>query len=243
VEKTQTAVSYATCRSYRQGFCESRQWALKHSLVVMLTLVVRRQHLQGKRSDPCPTVLQHRMATKESNATDDIPGSRARSAPSSPPGGEDFGSKNLTEERSLPNPSIPLEEALAASDNNVTTRLWEIALNRLSNDKSKQKILDKYKELAMQELVNSGLAPNRASPPDLQRVEDWLKKSESPSSKGGEILDNVAKALSFAAQVLAPAAIEPHIGLVYAGLCILTQVGVQIFWDYTFAPSLPISDF
>jgi hypothetical protein len=161
----------------------------------------------------------------ETNATDDITGSQARSAPYSPAAGKDFSSKNFTEER----PSIPPEETPAASDYNVTTRLWKKALDRLSEDKSKKKILDKYKEIAMPELVNSGLAPNKASPPDMQRVEDWLKKSDSPSLKGGEVLDNVAKALSCAAQFLSPAAIEPHIGLVYAGLCILMQVSVQLF--------------
>jgi hypothetical protein len=161
----------------------------------------------------------------ETNATDDITGSQARSAPYSPAAGKDFSSKNFTEEQS----SIPPEEAPAASDYNVTTRLWKKALDRLSEDKSKKKILDKYKEIAMPQLVNSGLAPNKASPPDMQRVEDWLKKSDSPSLKGGEVLDNVAKALSCAAQFLSPAAIEPHIGLVYAGLCILMQVSVQLF--------------
>ena len=160
----------------------------------------------------------------ETNAADDITGSQARSAPYSPAAGKDFSSKNFTEERS----SVPPEEAPSASDYNVTTRLWKKALDRLSEDKSKKRILDKYKEIAMPKLVNSGLAPNKASPPDMQRVEDWLKKSDSHSLKGGEVLDNVAKALSCAAQFLSPAAIEPHIGLVYAGLCILMQVSVTI---------------
>src|SRR5271170_5285938 len=174
----------------------------------------------------------------ETNATDDITGSQARSAPYSPAAGKDFSSKNFTEERSSPDSSIPPEEAPAASDYNVTTRLWKQALDRLSEDKSKKRILDKYKEIAMPELVNSGLAPNKASPPDMQRVEDWLKKSDSPSLKGGEVLDNVAKALSCVAQFLSPAAIEPHIGLVYAGLCILMQVSVQLFWESYFCTDI-----
>jgi hypothetical protein len=136
---------------------------------------------------------------------------------------------------------VPRDEVPPLSDNNDTTRLWGEALRRLFEDKSKRKIMDKYKEIAVPELVNSGLAPNSASPPDQQRVEDWLKRSESPSSKGGEILDNVAKALSFAAQLLSPAAaMEPHVGLVYAGLCILMQVSVQLFGDHTSVPSLLI---
>jgi hypothetical protein len=152
---------------------------------------------------------------------------------------EDFSSKNLSEERSLPNRPVPRDEVPPLSDNNDTTRLWGEALRRLFEDKSKRKIMDKYKEIAVPELVNSGLAPNSASPPDQQRVEDWLKRSESPSSEGGEILDNVAKALSFAAQLLSPAAaMEPHVGLVYAGLCILMQVSVQLFGDHTSVPLL-----
>src|SRR5271155_361566 len=75
VGKAQAAESYATSRNYRQDFCESRQWPLKHSLALMLTLIVRRQSLQGRRSDPCSThlrLLQHRMATKklQMNASD-----------------------------------------------------------------------------------------------------------------------------------------------------------------------------
>jgi hypothetical protein len=175
----------------------------------------------------------------ETNTKDDIAKPQARPAPSSPATDEDFGSKTLSEERSLPNRPVPRDQVPPLSDNNDTTRLWGEALRRLFEDKSKRKIMDKYKEIALPELDNSGLAPNSASPPDQQRVEDWLKRSESPSSKGGEILDNVAKALSFAAQLLSPAAaMEPHVGLVYAGLCILMQVSVYLFGDHTSVPSL-----
>ena len=150
---------------------------------------------------------------------------------------ENFSSKHFSEKRTLPNRPVPRDEA-PLSDKNDTSRLWGEALRRLFEDKSKQKIIDKYKEIAIPELVNSGLAPNSASPPDQQRVEDWLKRSES-SPTGGEILGNVAKALSFAAQLLSPAAaMEPHAGLVYAGLCVLMQVCAQLFGDYTSVPSL-----
>jgi hypothetical protein len=163
----------------------------------------------------------------ETNTKDDIAKLQARPAPSSPVTDKDFSSKTLSEERSLPNRPVPRGQVPPLSDNNDTTRLWGEALRRLFEDKSKRKIMDKYKEIALPELDSSGLTPNSASPPDQQRVEDWLKRSESPSSKGGEILDNVAKALSFAAQLLSPAAaMEPHVGLVYAGLCILMQVSV-----------------
>jgi hypothetical protein len=61
---------------------------------------------------------------------------------------------------------VPRGEAPPLSDNNDTTRLWGEALRRLFKDKSKRKIMDKCKEIAMPELVNSGLAPNSALPPD-----------------------------------------------------------------------------
>lgn len=168
----------------------------------------------------------------ETNPTDDIAEPHARSALSSPAAGVDFSSKNFSEERSLPNRSVPRDEVPTVSG------LWIEALHRLQEDKSKRNIMDKYDEIAMPEPINSGLAPNSASPPDQQRVEDWLKNSEFPSSKGGEILDNVAKAFSFATQLLSPAAaMEPHVGLVYAGLCILMQVSLQFSGDRTCLPS------
>jgi hypothetical protein len=175
------------------------------------------------------------------NATDHIAKPQTRPTPSFPEADENFSSKNFSEKRTLPNRPVPRDEA-PLSDQNDTTRLWREALRRLLEDKSKQKIMDKYKEIADPELVNNGLAPSSASPPDQQRVEDWLKRSESsPSSKGGEILGNVAKALSFAAQLLSPAAaVEPHVGLVYAGLCVLMQVCAQLFGDHTSVPSLLI---
>ena len=176
----------------------------------------------------------------KTNATDHIAKPQTRPTPSSPAADENFSSKNFSEKRTLPSRPVTRDEA-PLSDKNDTTRLWGEALRRLFEDKSKQKIMDKYKEIAVPELVNSGLAPNSASPPDQQRVEDWLKRSESssPTSKGGEVLGNVAKALSFAAQLLSPAAaMEPHVGLVYAGLCVLMQVCAQLFGNYTSVPSL-----
>src|SRR5579862_6226375 len=131
-------------------------------------------------------------------------------------------------------PSVPvatLNTATLGPQESESSTLWERALHDLSLDKDKQEMLDEYKKAAVSELIKCGLAAPESSALDiatLQRAESWLKAKgaeQTAGSRGRELAVNTAKAFSSVTQILSSSSsINPCVGLVCAGLCILTLV-------------------
>lgn len=114
--------------------------------------------------------------------------------------------------------SEPPQKTPAASDLDSASSLLKTACRNLSEDKE---VLHKYGKVVLPKLKEEGFVDDDNSSLDIEQTAELLKlRAKSP--KGKEVLNNVAKALSFSLQLLSPAAsIEPHIALVCTGLSII----------------------